>query len=158
MAESQGTSPLSRAYTGVRIHHWRRKIVMIKNSFVFAALAALLLVIPPAAMAGANDYEFQPVTPEIKNGAGAEFAVRLIDKRSGKPVPGAVLFRTRLDMSPDSMDEMLAKHEPLKSDDPGVYRFKADITMAGGWAFKLQTKVPGEPDTVEGSVVFTAKD
>lgn len=30
--------------------------------------------------------------------------------------------------------------------------------MAGGWAFKLQAKVPGEPDTVEGSVVFKAKD
>jgi hypothetical protein len=109
-------------------------------------------------MAGANDFEFQPVSAEIKNGAGAELAVRLIDKRTGKPVSGAVLFRTRLDMSPESMGEMLAKHEPIKSDDAGIYRFKADITMAGGWAFKLQAKVPGEPDTVEGSVVFTAKD
>jgi hypothetical protein len=133
-------------------------IIMINKSFAFAALAALSFVNAPAAMAGANDYEFQPVSTEIRNGAGAELAVRLIDKRTGKPVPGAVLFRTRLDMSPDSMGEMLAKHEPLKSDEAGVYRFKADITMAGGWAFKLQAKVPGEPDTVEGSVVFTAKD
>jgi hypothetical protein len=131
---------------------------MIKKSFVFAALAAFSLVNAPAAMAGGNDYEFQPVTTEIRNGAGVELAVRLIDKRTGKTVPGAVLFRTRLDMSPESMGEMLAKHEPLKSDEAGVYRFKADITMAGGWAFKLQAKVPGEPDTVEGSVVFTAKD
>ncbi len=131
---------------------------MIKKSFAFAALAALSISSTPAAMAGANDFEFQPVSTEIKNGVGAELAVRLIDKRSGKPVPGAVLFRTRLDMSPDSMGEMLAKHEPIKSDDAGIYRFKADITMAGGWAFKLQAKVPGEPDTVEGSVVFTAKD
>ena len=131
---------------------------MIKKSFVFAALAAFPLANAPAAMAGASDYEFQPVSAEIKNGVGAELAVRLIDKRTGKPVPGAVLFRTRLDMSPDSMGEMLAKHEPIKSDDAGIYRFKADITMAGGWAFKLQAKVPGEPDTVEGSVVFTAKD
>ena len=131
---------------------------MIKKSFAFAALAALSISSTPAAMAGANDFEFQPVSTEIKNGVVAELAVRLIDKRSGKPVPGAVLFRTRLDMSPDSMGEMLAKHEPIKSDDAGIYRFKADITMAGGWAFKLQAKVPGEPDTVEGSVVFTAKD
>ena len=131
---------------------------MLKKSFVLAALAALSLVNAPAAMAGASDYEFQPVRTEIKNGAGAELAVRLIDKRTGKAVPGAVLFRTRLDMSPESMDEMLAKHELLKSDEAGVYRFKADITMAGNWAFKLQAKVPGEPDTVEGSVVFTAKD
>jgi hypothetical protein len=131
---------------------------MIKRSFIFAAFAAFLLANAPAAMAGANDYEFQPVSTEIKNGSGAELAVRLIDKRTGKAVPGAVLFRTRLDMSPDSMGEMLAKHEPIKSGDAGIYRFKADITMAGGWAFKLQAKVPGEPDTVEGSVIFTAKD
>jgi hypothetical protein len=131
---------------------------MIAKSFSFAAFAALSLAHASAAMAGANDFEFQPVSTEIKNGAGAELAVRLIDKRTGKPVSGAVLFRTRLDMSPDSMGEMLAKHEPLKSDEAGIYRFKADITMAGGWAFKLQAKVPGEPDTVEGSVVFTAKD
>lgn len=131
---------------------------MIKRSSVFAVLVALSLGSAPAALAGASDYEFQPVSTEIKNGAGAELAVRLVDKRTGKAVPGAVLFRTRLDMSPESMGEMLAKHEPLKSDEAGVYRFKADITMAGGWAFKLQAKVPGEPDTVEGSVVFTAKD
>lgn len=131
---------------------------MIKRSSVFAVLVALSLGSVPAAMAGADDFEFQPVSTEIKNGAGAELAVRLIDKRTGKPVSGAVLFRTRLDMSPESMGEMLAKHEPIKSDDAGTYRFKADITMAGGWAFKLQAKVPGEPDTVEGSVVFTAKD
>jgi hypothetical protein len=131
---------------------------MIKKSFVFAALAGLSMANAPAVMAGANDYEFQPVSADIKNGAGAELAVRLIDKRTGKAVPGAVLFRTRLDMSPESMGEMLAKHEPLKSDEAGVYRFKADITMAGGWAFMLQAKVPGETDTIEGSVVFTAKD
>ncbi len=38
-----------------------------------------------------------------------KLAVRLIDKRTGKPVAGAVVFRTRLDMSPDSMGEMEAK-------------------------------------------------
>ena len=38
-----------------------------------------------------------------------------------------------------------------------MYRFKADFTMAGGWAFKLQAKVPGESETVEGTVVFKAK-
>ncbi len=96
--------------------------------------------------------------PQSRNGNGSELAVRLIDKRTGKPVAGAVVFRTRLDMSPDSMGEMEAKHAPAASTDPGVYRFKADLTMAGGWALKLQAKVPGETETVEGSVVFQAKD
>ena len=35
--------------------------------------------------------------------------------------------------------------------------FKADLTMAGRWAFKIQAKVPGEAETVEGTVIFEAK-
>ena len=93
-------------------------IVMITKPYVFAALAAFSLANAPAAMAGANDFEFQPVSAEIKNGAAAELAVRLIDKRTGKPVPGAVLFRTCLDMSPESVGEMLA--EKMRRDDAYV--------------------------------------
>ena len=110
-----------------------------------------------AVFAAAADYEFQPVAADVKNGAGSEVAVRLMHKPSGKPVDGAVFFRTRLDMSPDSMGGMTAKHAAMPATEPGVYRFKADFTMPGGWAFKLQAKVPGEPETVEGTVVFKAK-
>ena len=60
-------------------------------------------------------------------------------------------------MSPDSMGEMTAKHAAMPGAEPGIYRFKADLTMAGGWAFKIQAKVPGETETVEGTVVFKAK-
>lgn len=131
---------------------------MIGKYCSISALAGLVIANAHAALAGAADYEFLPVSAEIKNGPGSELAVRLVDKRTGKAVPGAVVFRTRLDMSPDSMSEMEAKHEALPPNEPGVYRFRADITMAGGWAFKLQAKVPGEPETVEGSVVLKAKD
>jgi hypothetical protein len=131
---------------------------MIGKYFCIAALAGLVVFNTHTAFAGAADYEFQPVSAEIKNDAGAQLGVRLVDKRTGKSVPGAVIFRTQLDMSPDGMDEMLAKHEALPSSEPGVYRYKADITMAGDWALKLQAKVPGEPETIEGSVVFLAKD
>jgi len=106
--------------------------------------------------AGAKDYEFQPVNIAVKSGQGSEIAVRLVNK-AGKPVPGAVIVRTRLDMSPDSMDEMTAKHAAMPSSEPGIYRFKADLTMAGGWALKLQAKVPGETETVVSTVVFKAK-
>ena len=123
----------------------------------FAMIGLVTLTLAPAAYAGAKDYEFQPVAVDVKNGAGSELAVRLVNKLTGKPVAGAVLFRTRLDMSPESMGEMLAKHAAMPSTEPGVYRFKADFTMVGGWAFKLQAKVPGETKTVEGTVVFTAK-
>jgi len=127
------------------------------NGFAIAALGLAIIAGANRAHAGAKDYEFQPTRVDVKNGSGSDFAVRLVDKRTGKPVEGAVIFRTRLDMSPDTMDEMTAKHVPAPSSEPGVYRFKADFTMAGRWALKLQAKVPGEPDTIAGTVVFNAK-
>ena len=130
---------------------------MTSRIFVFAALGLATSLSASASLAGAADYEFQPVAVDVKNGAGSELAVRLVDKRSGKPVEGALLIRTRLDMSPDSMGEMTAKHSAMPGTEPGVYRFRADLTMAGGWAFKLQAKVPGEAETVQGTVVFKAK-
>ena len=124
-----------------------------------AALIGLAIAISSASVRAAPaDYEFQPLAVDVKNGASSELAVKLVHKPTGKPVPNAVLFRTRLDMSPDSMGEMTAKHEATPSAKPGVYRFKADLTMAGGWAFKIMAKVPGEAETVQGSVVFQAKD
>jgi len=110
------------------------------------------------ALAGASDYEFQPVKIDVRNGVGSQLAVRLLHKPTGKPVTGAVLFRTRLDMAPDNMVDMTAKHEAMPSSEADVYRFKADLTMAGGWAFRVMAKVPGEKDTVQGVVVFQAKD
>lgn len=129
---------------------------MTMNGFAIAALGLAIIAGVPVRAAG-TDYVFQPVDVDVKNGAGSEMAVRLVHKPTGKPIEGAVIFRTRLDMSPDSMGEMTAKHTAIPGSEPGVYRFKADFTMAGGWAFKLQAKVPGETETVEGSVVFKAK-
>ncbi len=130
---------------------------MTMNRLAIAAVALATSIGASAAYAAATDYEFQPVAVDVKNGAGSDLAVRLVHKPTGKPVEGAVIFRTRLDMSPDSMGEMTAKHTAVPGAEPGIYRFRADLTMAGGWAFKLQAKVPGEPDTVEGTVVFKAK-
>ncbi len=126
---------------------------------VTAAMAVWLVAMSVTkAFAGAKDFEFQPVTVDVKNGDGAELSVRLINKVTGKPVDGAVLFRTRLDMAPNAMAEMEAKHVAQSSTEPGVYRFKADLTMVGSWGLKIMAKVPGEPDTIEGTVVFKAKD
>jgi len=124
---------------------------------VLAVFASLALIVATPALAGANDYAFEPVKLEVKNGSGSELAVRVVNKSTGKPVEGVVLFRTRLDMSPDSMGEMTAKHAAQPSNEPGVYKFRADLTMAGGWALKLMAKVPGEKETVQATVVFQAK-
>ena len=129
---------------------------MTMRLFAVAALGSALIA-AQGAHAGAKDYEFQAVSVDVKNGPGSEVAVRLVHKATGQPVAGAVIFRTRLDMSPDSMDEMTAKHAAMPSSEPGIYRFKADFTMAGGWALKLQAKVPGEAETVVGTVLLKAK-
>jgi len=122
-----------------------------------AVSASLVLVVATAAHAEPNDYTFEPVKVDVKNGSATELAVRVVNKSTGKPVEGVVLFRTRLDMSPDSMGEMTAKHAAQPSNEPGVYKFRADLTMAGGWALKLMAKVPGEKETVQATVVFQAK-
>ena len=125
---------------------------------VTVALVGLAIISGAScAFAAPADYQFEPVAVDVRNGADSEVAVRLVHKPSGRLVKDAVIFRTRLDMSPDSMAEMTAKHTAKPSDAPGVYRFNANFTMAGGWALKLQAKVPGESETIEGTVVFQIK-
>ena len=121
-----------------------------------AAALAIRAVSAGAALAGASDYEFQPIASEVKHGPQAEVAVRLVDKRTGKPVPGAVIFTTRMDMAPDGMEMMTTSVENLPATEPGVYRFRTNLSMAGGWRFKVAAKVQGEPETVQGEVVLKA--
>ena len=121
-----------------------------------AALAATLSLAASAAMAGAGDYAFEPVTPQMKKGEDVTLAVRLTNKQTGKPIPDAVIFKTRLDMAPDGMAEMESAVAPLPSREPGVYAFKTDLPMAGRYQMTLTAKVQGEPETVTGKVIVTA--
>lgn len=122
-----------------------------------AALAVAAALAPAAgALAAAQDYEFRLVTPEVKQGDGAVVAVRLVHKRSGRAVPNAVVYGTRLDMSPDNMPTMTMPLAPVPGGEPGVYRFRTNLVMAGGWALTLTAKVQGEEGTVENRLVFRA--
>ena len=131
---------------------------MTLKSIAFAAAFGVGTLAGVAqALAGADDYAFEPVAVDVRNGPGSDLAVRLVHKPTGKPVEQAVIFRTRLDMAPDDMAAMTAAHEPTPTSEPGIYHFKADLTMAGQWALTLMAKVPGEPETVQGTAVFKAK-
>jgi hypothetical protein len=130
-------------------------------SKTYAAVAALIgllwvsLIAP--ALADVKDYEFQLVQSELKKGDGAIVAVRLVNRKSGKTVPDAVIFAKRIDMAPDAMGEMTAPLEQLPpSTEPGVYRFKTNLTMEGRWRLSLSAKVQGETGTVETKLVLKA--
>ncbi|HRW61191.1 MAG TPA: FixH family protein, partial [Defluviicoccus sp.] len=82
------------------------------------------------ALAAAKDYVFEATKANVKQGSNAIVAVRLLNTTSGEAVANAVIFQMRLDMSPDNMGGMTSKVTPVASDEPGVYRFKVDLTMA----------------------------
>ena len=126
------------------------------SNFTTAALAATLSLAASVAMAGAGDYAFEPVNPEMKKGDDVTLVVRLTNKQTGKPVPDAVIFKTRVDMAPDGMAEMESAVSPLPSKEPGVYAFKTDLPMAGRYQVTLSAKVQGEVETVTGKVIVTA--
>lgn len=129
---------------------------LMKHAVTAALAAALSVTAFSAAKADITDYEFRLVQTEVKHGKGTIVAVRLVDKRSGKAVPDAVIFATRIDMAPDGMETMAAPIEALPSTEPGVYRFKTNLTMAGGWRLSLGAKIQGETGTIENKLVLKA--
>jgi YtkA-like protein len=127
-----------------------------RSALIVLAASLACVCVGGTVLADAKDYEFQLVQKEIKKGDGALIAVRLVSKKSGKPVPDAVIFAKRIDMAPDAMQEMAAPLEQLPSSDPGVYRFRTDLTMEGRWRLSLGAKVQGEEGTVATQLVLKA--
>jgi hypothetical protein len=127
-----------------------------KNIALMAMLLSLQFASLTPARADVKDYEFQLTQPEMKKGDGAVIAVRLVNKKSGKTVPDAVIFAKRIDMAPDAMQEMTAPLDQLPSTEPGVYRFKTNLMMEGRWRLSLGAKVQGEEGTVANQLVLKA--
>lgn len=124
---------------------------------VTAALAAALFVSAlSTARADIADYEFRLVQADLKQGDGVTVSVQLVDKRTGKAVPDAVIFATRIDMAPDGMPTMTAPIEALTSTESGIYRFKTNLTMEGRWQLSLGAKIQGETGTLQNKLVLRA--
>jgi|SRR5262245_26394032 len=120
------------------------------------ASLAIAIAVTGSALAGANDYVFEPVKAEVRKGDGVIVSVRLKNKATGKPVSDAIIVQKRIDMSPDAMGEMVSPVTPVSSNEPGVYSFKTDLSMEGRWLLSIAAKVQGEPETVVGKVTFRA--
>jgi hypothetical protein len=127
-----------------------------KRCAVLAMLIGLSsAAIASPALADVKDFEFQLVQSEVKKG-DATIAVRLVNKKTGKAVPDAVISAKRIDMTPDGMADMATPIDQLPSTEPGVYRFKANLSMEGRWQLSLAAKVQGETGTVESKLVLKA--
>jgi hypothetical protein len=109
------------------------------------------------ARADIKDYKFELVDQAVQAGPDKVITVRLMNTKTGKPVPDAVIFAVRLDMAPDGMQEMATKIAPMPGAEPGTYKFKATFGMAGRWQLSLGAKVQGETGTVDNKLVITAQ-
>jgi len=109
------------------------------------------------ARADITDYEFKLVEPTVAVGKDKILTVQLVNKKTGKAVPDAVIFATRLDMAPEGMPEMATRIAREPGGEPGSYRFKAAFGMEGRWQLSLGAKVQGETGTVESKLVITAQ-
>lgn len=133
------------------------------KAFYFAramplALAIAMAGIATTARADIKDYKFELVDQTVKAGTTDRvFTVRLVNTKTGKPVPDAVVFATRLDMSMDGMPEMATKIAPVPGAEPGTYKFKATFGMAGRWQLSLGAKIQGETGSVDSKLVITAQ-
>ena len=134
----------------------------MKTSNITRAVQAALIVAAvgcasPQAVADINDYRFELVDQAVKTGPDKVITVRLMNQKTGKAVPGAVIFATRLDMAPEAMQEMATKVTPVGDAEPGTYRFQATFGMAGRWQLTLGAKIQGATGTLENKLVITAQ-
>ncbi len=122
-----------------------------------ALIAAAIGCASTPALADISDYRFELVDQAVKAGPDKVITVRLMNQKTGKPVPGAVIIATRLDMAPEAMKEMVTKVTPVGDAEPGTYRFQATFGMAGRWQLSLGAKIQGETGTLENQLVITAQ-
>jgi hypothetical protein len=156
MPRHAAVTPVQQRTGGIH-RFWRTAMTTRLWHPAIAGIVGLVLAgLASTALADAKDYEFRLVQSEVKKGAGAVVAVKLISKKTGKSVPDAVIFAKRIDMTPDGMASMTETIEQMPSAEPGVYRFKTNLPMAGRWQLSLGGKVQGETGSVESKLVIKA--
>ena len=123
---------------------------------IFMAIVNLGVAIAPTSQvfAAAKDYRFEVVGPPVKSGKATQIKVRLLHLPEGKPVAGAIIIQTKLDMTPEGMASMIAPAKATAGPEPGIYQISAEPEMAGKWALHLSAKVQGEAETVSGTVTI----
>jgi hypothetical protein len=109
----------------------------------------------PKAAAATAGYQYELAGPAKTAGGGKSIvAVRLM--HDGKPVPGAIIIKSRADMGPINMASMTAPIKALGERPPGTYSFEISNgpvwNKPDNWALTFAAKVQGVAQTVSGSV------
>jgi uncharacterized protein (DUF58 family) len=131
----------------------------------FAILFFLVLTVAGCATPPSQDYRFDVVQQPVKVGQNSEITVRLVHLPSGEAVTDAVISKGELEMpmlqsgykvnlSGLSLSDVHVEY--LGSDGQGIYYFRGDVSMAGTWTLKIWARVPGEAESVRGTVRFKA--
>lgn len=110
---------------GVPVARQNRRIMLRYIPTFLATLVVATQLSVPIAQAAASDYNLVLVETTYPFGDGAVLELRLIDTRTNAP-----------------------------GEEPGLYRFSADLTMDGNWRFSVAAKVQGEPETVQAQIVL----
>ena len=101
------------------------------KSALLAVQTLLLFATPLASRAAPEDYRFELAGQPEKSGTAIIVRVRLMTVADGKPVPGAEIVETRLDMGPDGMAAMTPPVMTLASTEPGVLNRRALLPQVG---------------------------
>jgi len=128
-------------------------IARIRRAVVALIAVGLFAPVAPA-RADIADYEFRLIDAEAPQVGDATITVELRHKATGERIADAVLFAKRLDMEPDGMATMTSPVELLPATEPGIYRFRTLLTMAGGWRLSLAAKIQGESDTLVNRLIL----
>jgi len=132
---------------------------LFKKSALSTALLFLLLAGMAIPVFGNSDhYVFELIENEVPVGNRIEFSVRIIHKATGEPITDAMIFADRIDMTPDGKPDRSTHLAALSSDDPGIYRYRANLVEAGNWQLTLMTMIPGAQSMVEGIMILKAID
>lgn len=125
----------------------------------FVSLAAACTIMTMAAgnaFADPKDYRFEAVQAHVTATADTVVHLRLVHLPDNKPVTGAVIFSSKMEMPMAGMAPMATKVAALKPTTPGEYPFQTDFSAGGTWTLTVSAKVQGENGTVTGSVPFMA--
>ena len=122
--------------------------------FSMTGLAGASVAAASSQMEATAAYKLELLTPKVAPGR-AHLVVRFVDG-TGKPVPGAVVTATRLDMSPAGMGSMTAPVKAAKATRPGLFGFDTTLSMPGRWALTVTAKAPSQPTPMVATYTVTA--